>query len=504
MFVLILLVLFSSSSAFAGKRVALVIGNAAYMNSPLLNPVNDATDIAVKLRKLGFKVTLLRNADQRSMEKHIHDFRNSLSGADIRLFYYAGHGMQVNGINYLVPVGIHVSSEDEMKYEAVDAGRVLDSMAAGGRGANIVILDACRNNPFKRSFRSSSRGLARMDAPNGSMIVYATSPGDVAADGNGRNGIFTSHLLKNLDRPGLTLAQVFNQTGLGVANQTSDDQRPWLSSSLYRDIYLAGQGGQQMQVAIPPVPDAKPGPLTAPNLAPVPVASSNHSQGETWADPTTGMEFVWVLGGCFQMGSNYRADDEKPVHEVCLDSFWMGKYEVTQSEWIRVMGNNSSYSKSDRNPVEQVSWDDAQVFIKELNTKGNDTFRLPTEAEWEYAARSGGQREKLVSDSDVDRVAWHSGNSGSRTHPVGTKAANDLGLYDMYGNVWEWCQDIYSPSAYSSHSRRNPIYRGEGDGRVVHGGGYGTYPKNVRSTNRYRYKPSDTFNHLGFRLLRTN
>ena len=136
------------------------------------------------------------------------------------------------------------------------------------------------------------------------------------------------------------------------------------------------------------------------------------------------MEFVWVPGGCYRMGSNSGEDDEQPVHEVCVDGFWLGKYEVTQAEWQRVMGNNPSHFKGDRNPVEIVSWDDAQEFIKRLNAKGNGTFRLPTEAEWEYAARSGGKDEKYAGGNDVDRVAWYKSNSGGKTHPVGTKAPN--------------------------------------------------------------------------------
>jgi formylglycine-generating enzyme required for sulfatase activity len=127
-----------------------------------------------------------------------------------------------------------------------------------------------------------------------------------------------------------------------------------------------------------------------------------------------------------------------------VDGFWIGKYEVTQIEWQRVMGNNLSDFKGDRNPVEEVSWNDAQEFIKRLNAKGNGMFRLPTEAEWEYAARSGGKDEKYAGGDGVERVAWYRSNSRGKTHPVGTKAPNCLGLYDMSGNVWEWCQDWYN------------------------------------------------------------
>ena len=173
------------------SRIALVIGNSSYKSSPLQNPLNDANDMAVVLRKLGFSVQLKINADQRSMEDSIRTFGKELRSGGIGLFYYAGHGLQVDGRNYLIPIGADVESEADVKYEAVDAGRVLAQMEDAENSMNIIILDACRNNPFARSFRSSQKGLAKMDAPVGSILAYSTAPGSVAADGSGRNGLYT-------------------------------------------------------------------------------------------------------------------------------------------------------------------------------------------------------------------------------------------------------------------------------------------------------------------------
>jgi|GEM_PF-770293 len=224
-----------------------------------------------------------------------------------------------------------------------------------------------------------------------------------------------------------------------------------------------------------------------------------------FTDPVIGMEFVWVPGGCFQMGSNDGGGDEKPVHEVCVDGFWMGKFEVTQGQWKKVMGNNPShFDKGDDYPVENVSWNDAQGFIRELSSHGNGKFRLPTEAEWEYACRSGGRDEKYSGGDDVDRVAWHEDNSGGSTHRVGTKAANGLGLHDMSGNVWEWCEDVYDKNAYSRHSRNNPIYEGGGSLRVDRGGSWYYGPRFVRCAYRDRSDPDCRIRFLGFRLVRTN
>ncbi len=204
-----------------------------------------------------------------------------------------------------------------------------------------------------------------------------------------------------------------------------------------------------------------------------------------FTEPVTGMEFVWVPGGCFQMGSDNGDNDEKPVRKVSVDGFWLGKYEVTQGQWQKIMGSNPSYFKNGNDyPVEKVSWHDCQEFIRNLNSKSDRHFRLTTEAEWEYAARSGGQDEKYAGGNDVEGVAWYAGNSGSSTHPVGRKAANGLGLYDMSGNVWEWCADWHS------------------DHCICRGGSWGTGPWHVRSTERGgRLRPSVRSMCLGFRLV---
>lgn len=252
----LLLALLAPMTVHAGKRVALVVGNGNYTFSPLKNPTNDARDMAAKLRGLDFEVTLLTDASQRQMEQEIRDFGRNLSDADVRLFFFAGHGMQLQGVNYLIPVDADVAQEHDVKYESVDAGRVLDSMDRAGRGVNILVLDACRNNPFARSFRSTRSGLARMDAPSGTVIVYATAPGNVALDGDGDNGMFTKHLLASIDQPGLTIEQIFKRAGKGVMSESDGMQEPWISLSLYDDIYL--KGGAQVALAVPQTPASSP------------------------------------------------------------------------------------------------------------------------------------------------------------------------------------------------------------------------------------------------------
>jgi formylglycine-generating enzyme required for sulfatase activity len=236
--------------------------------------------------------------------------------------------------------------------------------------------------------------------------------------------------------------------------------------------------------------------------------------------------FVFVKGGCYQMGDTFGdgESNEKPVHEVCIDDFYMGETEVTQRQWTEIMGpapagskqgSNPSYFKGcDDCPVEQVSWNDAQEFIKKLNqrttplvplNKGGlrGLYRLPTEAEWEYAARSGGKREKYAGGDDLDSVGWYSGNSEGKTYPVKQKRPNGLGLYDMSGNVWEWCQDWYDSGYYKNSPKDNPKGASSGAYRVLRGGSWGDLAWRSRAADRSWSHPDARVSDLGFRCVMT-
>ncbi|MBU1231094.1 MAG: caspase family protein [Proteobacteria bacterium] len=228
--------------AHAERRVALVIGNGAYPTAPLKNPVNDARDMANALKSLGFEVIARENAGLRQMEDALDEFWKSLKRGGTGLFFFAGHGLQVKGVNYLVPVDARISVEQDVKSLCLDAGRVLGRMENAGNGLNIVLLDACRNNPFARSWRSADSGLAKMDAPTGTLIGYATAPDSVAADGSGRNGVYTQHLLREMRVPGQTIENAMKKVRIGVLNDTGRKQTPWESSSLTGDFYFNQQG----------------------------------------------------------------------------------------------------------------------------------------------------------------------------------------------------------------------------------------------------------------------
>lgn len=219
------------------------------------------------------------------------------------------------------------------------------------------------------------------------------------------------------------------------------------------------------------------------------------------------IDMVLVKGGCFKMGDVFGDgnDDEKPVHEVCVDDYFIGKYEVTQGQWKSVMPANQSYFRDcgDDCPVEQVSFNDVIEFIGKLNEKNGKNYRLPTEAEWEYAARNGGKADKFPGTSNVDDIleySWYDDNSDKRTHPVGKKKPNGLGLFDLGGNVWEWVQDVYTYRAYSNFGKNLPPSRSTGDKRVVRGGSWFDIPQYLRTTKRYWFAPNFRLFSGGFRL----
>ncbi|MEI7895304.1 MAG: caspase family protein, partial [Myxococcales bacterium] len=213
-------------------RLALVIGNAAYAEGPLANPVNDARLMEQTLKGLDFEVIRHDNANQRTMREALVEFSDRIKGG-VALFYYAGHGVEVDRANYMVPVGVNIRRREDVKIQAVPVDDVLQSVRGRPSRLNVVILDACRNDPFTRSFRGGSAGgLGTMDAPDGTLIAYATAPGTVAADGSGENGTYTRALSRFMQQEGLGIEDVFKYVRAEVVRETSSQQRPWESSSM--------------------------------------------------------------------------------------------------------------------------------------------------------------------------------------------------------------------------------------------------------------------------------
>lgn len=241
-----------------------------------------------------------------------------------------------------------------------------------------------------------------------------------------------------------------------------------------------------------------------------PSLAEGAAAARNWVEPSTGMEFVPVRGGCYEMGDSFGEGDhnERPLHEVCVDDFYIGKYEVTQGQWNRVMGANpSAFAHGDDYPVESIMLSEIEEFIRRLNQAGKGFYRLPTEAEWEYVCRNGGQPIRYGTGGNAlsHEVANYAGDAADpwpETSPVGTFAPNALGVHDMSGNVWEWVADVYAFDGYAKHDRFNPLFTGNGPSRLVRGGSWSHDPHFARCSKRHMHcRPSVRYDIIGFRLV---
>ncbi|MCL2270072.1 MAG: SUMF1/EgtB/PvdO family nonheme iron enzyme [Treponema sp.] len=590
---LILLFIFVTTISYAQQntnpaKYALVIGNGAYTNlGRLNNPANDANDMAAALQGLGFTVDKVLDGSLDQMENAIMRLKNRLSVSknSYGFFFYAGHGVQSGGVNYLVPVGASVPSENALRERAVSVQYMLNELNDAGNELNVIVLDACRDNPFSWA-RSGSRGLTVVsNQPADSIVVYATSAGSTAADGTGRNGLFTSHLLTLLRVPGLDVKEVFDHVGAAVSHASDRKQIPAIYSQYFGKAYLGSRPVTAMPLtpvvqpppqpepvpqlapvaavqptpapAVQPVPSPQPVPQPIPR--PTPVAAIVPPLQQSMSVNTVPDTFVLINRGTFTMGSpaneQGRGNDEIQ-HQVTVNSFYMGKYEVTQKEYRDVMGTNPSYFKGNNLPVEGVSWLDAieycnkrsqkegltpaytyeiikreitmrvfndnegkweevtrpaseAVYIWNRNANG---YRLPTEAEWEYACRAGTTTPFNTGNTITSNMANFNddypytidarGVYRKTTTPAGSFPANAWGLHDMHGNVWEWCWDWYG--TYQEYTQVDPTGAASGKTRVVRGGTWNSDGRHLRSAERHYMYPSTKrrADNVGFRVAR--
>ncbi len=777
------------------KRLALIMGNSAYADNALKTPVNDATDLAAKFQILGFELLnnkSLLNANKQQIQQAVQDFATQLKQGDIGLLFYAGHGMQINQANYLLPLGAGIKNKADVAKNAVSLKWVLAELAKAKNSINFIIVDASRDSSWQK-LSNAKQGLVASQATAGGLIAFSASPNKVAVVGvKQRNSVYTKALLSALDKSGIDVLRLFAVVRQEVKKATKNQQIPWENHALIKDAYFNGgpkdrvveqqkelrqlrvirkqqqaaerklqqalkrqqqaQGnvqkqqansalmqarsaaervrkqGQSLGITIKPsamegvavkhigtqvqvakvknkvtakqengkndfdkaflvqqqaflvaqeqkadsadytqaktehssvaywhylkkcsspcahsesaataymqlqtkqdiaayqsadnenTPKAfryyldncnivcaqrqvaekslktseqaaravqqdsqyyaqarKYGSVPAlaaylssckecqdiaqfdqhwdkQQLADLPadasrriaqfnkpaavvVASKSSKKPATKQAKVTAPEvkkqvaaekpkektkqaviteelkekerlagkMIMLKPGCFQMGNSNGSRDEKPVHKVCLtQSYELGQYEVTQAQWQAVMGKNPAHFNGSDRPVEEVSWHDVQNFLAKLNQKTGLKYRLPTEAEWEFACRAG-QRKEYCGD-DINSIAWYEGNSNAKTHAVGLKQANALGFYDMSGNVWEWVEDRYDERYYHSSPSNDPKGAVGAASRVYRGGSWYNGASYSRATNRDYDSPSNRDRNLGFRLART-
>jgi len=573
------------------QRIALVIGNGAYAKKEdfLPNPPNDADDMAKVLKQVGFEVMLSKNISLEAMENAIEDFGEKLNKGGTGLFYFAGHGVQYQGENYLFPIGAmdSVTTPRHLRYKTVNVNYILGTMADARNNLNIMILDACRNNPFARSLFSkrgikNRKGLALMDVPSGTLIAYATRPNKTALDGTGgRNSPYVKHLKVELLKPGLSILKVLTNVRVAVKKETKNRQAPGFYSELDKEFCFVAPCGQVVaqtsQAAEPPVappptfvPPAAPtlvdrdkdgvadsedkcpdntsvekakgvdsrgcpldrdqdkvadyrdeclgtsaGVKVKQNGCPVPpTTSAGKVFRDRLKDGTEGPSMVWIPAGSFRMGDiqggGYK--NEKPVHKVSITQrFAIGRYEVTFAEYDKFVEATGREKPNDRGwgrgnrPVINVSWHDAVAYTEWLSQQTGKKYRLPTEAEWEYAARGGTDTKywwgNKIGSNKANCSNSYCGDNFKYTAPVGSFAPNQFGLYDTVGNVWEWCADSWHGS-YKGAPTDGQVWRGGNESiRVLRGGSWINDPWYARTANRYWVVSDVRFDVYGFRVV---
>ncbi|WP_339073312.1 SUMF1/EgtB/PvdO family nonheme iron enzyme [Sinorhizobium meliloti] len=549
------------------RRVALVIGIGAYENvTRLVNPSRDAAAMSGTLRDLGFDVTEGIDLDLPQFTNKVREFGRKAAGADLALLFYAGHGIQVDNENWLLPTDAKLLDRLDLEYEAINADALLRAMEnAKGR---VLLLDACRDNPFREGFlskgqtRSLSRGLARVNVENtGTLIAFATSPGAVADDGfsgGEANSPFTAALLANMSAPGLEIRQMLTRTRQHVIAATGGRQVPWENSSLVADIYLSGMPAAPLPESLDEtfwkaIRDSRdPADFTVflrrfPNsgfatealrryevLAKV---AGTEALGSATLLPAsrdcpTCPEILQLTAGAFVMGASNgdesASDNERPAHRVQVAAFAMTRFPITFEEFdacVRAGGcstrpGDNGWGRGLR-PVINVSWHDAQAYAQWLSEQTGQNYRLPTETEWEYAARAGTTAPRFWGDdhakactyanvydttaAEVSSFGWkpHACSDGfSYTSPVGSLKHNPWGFGDMIGNVWQWVADCWTED-YSGATSAVALADRECGERVARGGSWLSDPSAARSSTRLRMDVADKDIHIGFRLART-
>ena len=492
----------------AKERIALVIGNTNYQNLPKLpNASKDATDIATTLRKLKFKVIQATDLTKKIMLKKITEFSRKLNSNTVGLFYYAGHALEAGGKNYLIPIDADINAFDEVQNESIRVDTILNRMRSlKHNNLNILILDACRDYRYKKvePFQDAN-ALGKMTAPDNFLIIYATTPGKKAADGRGKNGLFTKHLIKYMLLPKVNIQTILPMVRKEVIKESEAlgyKQVPWDSNSLV-DSFCFVSCPSALLPPVPPIPPNKPEPpFKNPSFVIEP-------------------EMVLIPKGVFIMGCD-REDcdkDERPVHPVAIDSFYLGKYTITFEQWDACVKAKACPPKNDNGwgrgqlPVININRYDTQKFIQWLNKTTKKNYRLPTEAEWEYAIRRNTKTVypwgNTIDTNNANCDGCGSRWDNKRTAPVDSFSAYQ-GLYNMSGNVWEWVQDCYHQN-YKGAPKNNvawntKCYKDKDQNKifsVLRGGSWYSPPDKLRSTHRIFEHYERRRSVYGFRIARS-
>jgi formylglycine-generating enzyme required for sulfatase activity len=535
------------------KRVALVIGNGSYTLSPVGTAIADAKSIADLLRDGGFDVVYVQDARRTDIESAIKQFSQKLERGATAVVYFAGHAVQNQDRNFLLPVDATISSDADVRSNTVDVDLILDPLIVARPKGAVIILDAARRNPWQQKTSARTNGLANLNPIQGITQAYPAAPGQTIEDQKGPPGLFASEFVRAAKVPDRTFRDAFRQTRAAVAKASRNKQVPWEISLDTADFVvkphaeraaLASRGvsranptdpvelgfwdtiknsdsAANFQVYLDAYPNgtfantarARLQSISPSNSSKLPAAAE--VPASTIRDCPQCPELVLIPSGSFNMGSIEVFDFEGPVHQVAIRKpFYIGRYEVTYEEWDAcVVDRGCTYRPDDggtgrgRRPVTNVDWNDAKTYIAWLSQKTGKTYRLPTESEWEYAARAATTSAYPWGRSlDKDRANCSGCTSDPRnkTIDVGSFKPNAFGVYDMAGNAAEWVEDCWSEGYRGAPADGSASIKPGCRERVLRGGSFNNDPKYLRSAARFRYDYNVRYPSNGFRVVREN
>jgi formylglycine-generating enzyme required for sulfatase activity len=532
-------IVLSASAQQRETRLALIIGNAAYpdASTPLTSTIEDTRSVAQEFRRLGFDVDLKENLGKSDMQRAIDALTGRISSGSTVLFYFAGYGLQVARQTYLMPTNAQVWTEADVRRDGTNLEELVAGFHRKGAKVKIVIIDAARRNPFERRFRASPAGLAALEAPDNSLTMFSAAPGKLIVERTSANSLFASELLKELRAPNTAADQLFNRVRMGMSRASNNEQIPWVSSSLV-DEFNFGSTSKTSQTETP---------TRVAGSGNIPLTQEREwllKPKDTFKECADCPEMVLVPAGEFMMGSPdseaERYAQEGPQRRVKIArSFALGKLKVTRDQFETFV-RETNYSTGDRcytiesgrveeragrsfrnpgfvqegnHPAVCINWDDARAYLAWLTKKTGRLYRLPSESEWEYAARAGTTTpfwwgasittDQANYDGSTVYGGGSKGDNRQKTVPADDFKANAWGLYQVHGNAFEWVEDCWNDS-YSNAPADDSVMLAGNCTRHARRAGAWNYPAaTLRSAYRDSRPATTRASNTGLRVART-
>jgi formylglycine-generating enzyme required for sulfatase activity len=541
----VLLAVISATVAFSAlgqqreARLALIIGNANYpdVSSSLSSVVQDARSVAQEFRRTGFEVELKENLNKSDMQRAIEVLTAKIGSGSSVLFYFAGIGIQVARQTFLMPTNAQAWNEDEIRRDGFNLEELVASFHRKGAKVKIVIIDAARRNPFERRFRASPAGLTALETPNNTIAIFSASPGKLIIETSSGNSLFAGELLKELRAPNLSAEELFHRVRMGVSHVSNNEQIPWMSSSLVEAFYFAGSSKTS----------ATETPTTSDSGTDVPLTRERERQlkpKDTFRECADCPEMVLIPTGEFMMGSPEseaeRYIQEGPQHRVKIDRpIALGKLKVTRDQFEAFV-RETNHSSGDRcytieggeieerldrsfrspgfvqegnHPAVCVNWYDAKAYVAWLTKKTGKLYRLPTESEWEYAARAGTttpfwwgasiSTEQANYDGTTTYAGGNKGENLQKTAPATNYKPNAWGLYQVHGNAFEWIEDCWNNSYSNAPADSSAALSGNCTRHVRRAGAWNYPAATLRAAYRDSRPASTRGSNMSLRVART-